>query len=60
MNVGLLVQYSSQKFCFGKIRPNSIMKIDFEYQNFEMFEKLFHNFGNSDNDMIYCKNAYFQ
>ena len=30
-----------------------IQKNDFESQNFEMFEEAVHNFGNSDDDMIY-------
>ena len=29
------------------------MKNDFEYQNFEMFEEVVHNFGKSDGDIIY-------
>ena len=37
----------------------STLKNDFENQNFEMFEEIVHNFGKSDSDIIYWKNAYF-
>ena len=35
-------------------------KNDFESTNFANFEEVVHNFGRSDDDMIYWKNAYFQ
>ena len=34
-------------------------KNDFESTNFANFEEVVHNFGKSDDDMIYWKNAYF-
>ena len=37
-----------------------MLKSDFESTNFAIFEKVVHNFGRSDDDMIYWKNAYFQ
>ena len=36
-----------------------MLKNDFENQNFEIFAKLVHNFGKSDDDIIQWKNAYF-
>ena len=35
-------------------------KNDFESTNVANFEEVVHNFGRSDDDMIYWKNAYFQ
>ena len=35
-------------------------KNDFESANFANFEGVVHNFGRSDDDMIYWKNAFFQ
>ena len=37
-----------------------MLKNDFENQNFEIFAKVVHNFGKSDDDIIQGKNAYFQ
>ena len=36
-----------------------MLKNDFENQNFELFEKVFQNFGKSDDDIIFWKYAYF-
>ena len=36
-----------------------MLKNDFESTNFANFEEVVHNFGRSDDDMIYSKNAYF-
>ena len=33
---------------------------DFKSQNSEIFARVAHNFGRSDNYMIYWKNAYFK
>ena len=35
-------------------------KNDFKSTNFANFEDVVHNFGRSDDDMIYLKNEYFQ
>ena len=37
-----------------------MLKNDFESTNFAIFEEVVHNFGGSDDDMIWGKNAYFQ
>ena len=37
-----------------------MLRNDIESQNFAIFEEDVHNFGRSDDDMIYRKNAYFQ
>ena len=34
-------------------------KNDLENQNFEIFEEVVDNFGRSDDDLIWWKNAYF-
>ena len=48
---GLLIKYSSQLF-LGKIRPILNTKNYFETQNFEIFDKVVHNFGKSDKVII--------
>ena len=35
-------------------------KNDFESTKFANIEEVVHNFGRSDDDMIQCKNGYFQ
>ena len=35
-----------------------MLKNDFESTNFAIFEEVVHNFGRSDDDMIWRKNAY--
>ena len=45
---------------FGKIRPILDTENDFETQNFEIFDKVVHNFGKSDEVIIEWKNACFQ
>ena len=53
VKVGLLVQYSSQKFFLERFDQFSTLKNDFENQNFEMFEvEVVHNFGKSEGDII--------
>ena len=37
-----------------------LVKFYFETQNFEIFDKVVHNFGMSDKVIISWKNAYFQ
>ena len=51
LKVGLLVQYSSNKK-MERFDQFSTLKIDFENQNFEMFDEVVHNFGKSDGDII--------
>ena len=41
-----------QTFFFGKIRSIFDAENDFENQNFEIFAKVVHNFGKSDDDII--------
>ena len=43
---------------FKRFNQFSTLKNDFENQNSEMFEEAIHNFGKSDDDIIYFKNAY--
>ena len=52
VKVGLLVQYSSQKFFLERFDQFSTLKNDFENQNFEMFLEVVHNFGKSDGDIV--------
>ena len=40
------------EFSFGKIRPILDTENDFETQNFEIFEKVVHNFGKPDEVII--------
>ena len=42
------------------IASTSHLKNDFETQNFEIFDKVAHDFGKSDDVLIQLKNAYFQ
>ena len=37
--------FNSSEFFFGKIRPILDTENDFETQNFEIFDKVAHNFG---------------
>ena len=37
-----------------------MLKNDFKSTNFAIFKEVVNNFGRSDDDMIYWKNAYFQ
>ena len=53
IKVDLLVKYSSQK-------KRMIWLISMPKNKFANFEEDVHNFGRSDDDMIYRKNAYFQ
>ena len=53
MKVGFLFKYSSYNFFFSQIFDQFLtQKNDFESTKFEMFEKINHNFGKSDDDMI--------
>ena len=44
----------------GKIWPILDTENDFETQNFDIFDKVVHDFGKPDEVTIYWKNAYFQ
>ena len=52
MKVGLLTKYSSQKNNFERFDQFYTLKNDFQTQNFEIFDKVVHNFGKSDNVII--------
>ena len=52
LKVGFLVKYSSWNFFSKRFDQFLIQKNYFESTNFEMFEKVVHNFGKSDDDMI--------
>ena len=54
LKVGLLVKYPSEKFFLERFDQFLTKKNDFESTNFEMFEEDVHNFGKSDDDMIYA------
>ena len=49
MKVGLIIKYSSQNFFFDKFYT---LRNNFETQNFEMFDKVVHNFGKPDEVII--------
>ena len=51
--LGLLIKYSSQNFFFKRFDQFSTLKNDFESHNFEIFDKVVHNFGKCDDDIIY-------
>ena len=44
--------YSSKKFFLERFVKFYTLINDFETQNFEIFDKVVHNFGESDDDMI--------
>ena len=51
IEVGLLAKYFENIFS-KKNRPFFNTENDFENQNFEIFDKVVHNFGKSDNGVI--------
>ena len=46
IQVGLLIKYSSQNFFLERFNQFYTPKNDFETQNFDIFDKVVHSFGN--------------
>ena len=46
------IKYSSQNFFLEKFDQFQTLKNDFETQNFEMYDKVVHNFGKPDEVII--------
>jgi hypothetical protein len=52
IKVGLLIKYFSKKNFLERFDQFKTLKNDFETQNFEIFDKVIHSFGKSDDVII--------
>ena len=60
IKVDTLVDYFSQEKNSERFSWFLKPKNNFDHTNFANFEEVVHNFGRSDDDMVYWKNAYIQ